>query len=45
MGSDSGRLCVIDLSKAGEGVLNTLRDAALPEQWWVACGRLSDIED
>lgn len=38
--SDNGRLCVIDFAGAGEGVLNQLRDAALPEQWWVRCDRL-----
>ncbi|ESR22510.1 hypothetical protein [Lutibaculum baratangense] len=38
--TDGARLCVIDFATAGEGVLNTLRDAALPEQWWVRCDRL-----
>ena len=37
---DDRRLCVIDFSGAGDGVLQTLRDAALPEQWWVRCDRL-----
>ncbi|MEX2629191.1 MAG: hypothetical protein WD341_04570 [Tistlia sp.] len=43
--SDSGRLCVIDFAGAGEGVLQQLRDAALPEQWWVRCDRLEQAAE
>ena len=39
---DRGRLCVIDFSQAGGGVLDRLREAALPAQWWVRCDRLAD---
>ncbi len=35
--TDSGRLCVIDLSGSGKGVLSTLRNTALTEKWWVRC--------
>lgn len=35
--SDVGRLCVIDFSGGDQGILQKLRDAALPEQWWVRC--------
>ncbi|CAN5610106.1 hypothetical protein BH23PSE1_BH23PSE1_00930 [soil metagenome] len=38
--SDHGPLCVIDFSGAGAGILDTLRAAALPEQWWVRCESL-----
>jgi hypothetical protein len=38
--SDAGPLCVLDMSGTGEGVLDTLRDAALPEEWWVRCESL-----
>ncbi|MGE4221457.1 MAG: hypothetical protein AB7G39_18580 [Alphaproteobacteria bacterium] len=43
--SDRGRLCVIDVSQAGDGVLQQLRDAALPAQWWVRCDRLAGAGD
>jgi hypothetical protein len=39
--SENGTLCVIDFSEAGEGLLEGLRDAALPDQWWVQCDRLT----
>ena len=39
--SGDGRLCVIDFSKAGDGVLQSLRDAAMPSQWWVRCDSLA----
>lgn len=39
---DDRRLCVIDFSGVGEGVLGALRDAALPEQWWVRCDQLEE---
>ncbi|MCF1504811.1 hypothetical protein [Afifella sp. H1R] len=40
--SDSGSLCLIDFSNAGGGVVQALRDAAMPEKWWVRCDQLSD---
>jgi hypothetical protein len=39
--SENGTLCVIDFSEAGQGVLEGLRDAALPDQWWVRCDSLT----
>lgn len=35
-------LCVIDFSTDDNGFLQRLRDAAMPEHWWVACDELSD---
>ncbi|MDQ0325115.1 hypothetical protein J2R99_000964 [Rhodopseudomonas julia] len=40
--SDSGSLCLIDFSNAGGGVVQALRDAAMPEKWWVRCDQLSE---
>ena len=39
--SENGTLCVVDFSEAGQGVLEGLRDAAMPDQWWVQCDRLT----
>jgi hypothetical protein len=43
--ADGRRLCVVDLSSADEGLLSSLRSAALPEQWWVRCDRLEEAGD
>ena len=34
-------VCVVDLSTAQDGVLQQLRDVAMPEQWWVRCDALA----
>lgn len=34
------RLCVLSFSSAGSDILQKLRDAALPDQWWVRCDSL-----
>lgn len=39
--SENGTLCVIDFSGESQGVLQNLRDAALPDQWWVQCDSLT----
>lgn len=39
--TDEARLCVIDFSAEDDGVLQQLRDAAIPEQWWVRCDALA----
>ncbi|WP_137388579.1 hypothetical protein [Rhodoligotrophos defluvii] len=38
---DAGRLCVLDFSGGDPGILQRLRDAALPEKWWVRCDELN----
>ena len=43
--TDNGELCVIDFAGAGDGVLNALRDAALPQKWWVRCNPLGEAAD
>ncbi|UIJ72184.1 hypothetical protein [Aurantimonas sp. HBX-1] len=40
--SENGTLCVIEFSEAGQGVLQNLRDVALPDQWWVRCDSLTE---
>lgn len=39
--SDGQRLCLLDLSSDDEGIVDQLREAALPERWWVRCDELS----
>ena len=40
--SNGRRLCAIDLSAAGGNVIETLRDAATPTQWWIECDALTE---
>ncbi|MBB4003512.1 hypothetical protein [Aurantimonas endophytica] len=40
--SENGTLCVIDFSGESQGVLQNLRDAASPDQWWVQCDSLTE---
>lgn len=41
--SEGQRLCLLDLSTVGDGVLEQLRDAAVNQQWWVRCEDLSAV--
>ena len=40
--SGAAELCVLDFARNGDaGLLDKLRQAAAPQQWWVACDELS----
>lgn len=36
-----GELCVLDFEPRDTGVLDTLREAAVPTQWWIECADLA----
>lgn len=38
---DGRELCLIDLSQSDGGLIDSLRDVAAPDQWWVACSALA----
>jgi hypothetical protein len=38
---DGQRLCLLDLSAGGEGLVDRLREAAISERWWVRCDDLT----
>ncbi|MDZ5697549.1 hypothetical protein [Chelativorans sp. M5D2P16] len=40
--SDGDRLCMVDLSGSGEGVVEQLREAAVDQRWWMRC---QDVEE
>jgi hypothetical protein len=39
--SNGERLCLVDLSEGGEGVLDQLRDVAVNQEWWIRCDDLA----
>lgn len=41
VGSGERRLCALSFSDAGDDILQKLRDAALPDRWWVRCESLT----
>ncbi len=42
--SDNGPLCVIDFSGGDDNFLQQLKDAAIPQKWWVKCADLQSTD-
>lgn len=42
--SDNGPLCVIDFSGGDDNFLQQLKDAAVPQKWWVKCSDLQSTD-
>jgi hypothetical protein len=41
LSSDGQELCLLDLSSDDSSLLDSLRDAAAPDQWWTLCSDLT----
>jgi hypothetical protein len=38
--SPAGPLCVMDFGQDGQGIIGTIKDAAITTQWWTPCSSL-----
>ncbi|WP_019956605.1 hypothetical protein [Yoonia vestfoldensis] len=41
LSNDGQDLCLLDLSRDDSSLIDTLRDAAAPDQWWMLCADLT----